>query len=407
MPLYVSHQASYALTRREEDRGPIREAIPEQWRAAFDAAMHVQSTKAAEDHSTSVRQRMQIELEVREARRLADAYEQRNHRKPVRVSLTDELALPDDEEIFAVDRLLPIEGNALFAGRYKAGKTTFNANLMKAWADDVPFLGHFQCAPDPERPVVTIFNYEMSRGQFRRWMRKSGIENTHRVNAVHLRGVSLPLALPEVRAEVAGWLRDSETGLWIVDPASRAMVGSGDSSDNGDVSMFTSWIDEIKNEAGVRDAVVNIHMPHNAKENDAERAIGAQAWSAWADALWMLTFDKDQLRWFHAFGRDVDEEKMLVQYDKETGRVELINTDPVAMKRDSIETAVLKVVTQNPHINKRGLRDQAKTFVNVRLTDIDDTVERLIHEGKILTTSGPNKQVFHDLANGVVTLDGV
>lgn len=404
VPLYVSHQASYALSRREEDRSPIRDAIPEQWRAAFDAAMHVQQEKGEAQHSTSVRERMRIELEVREARRLADAHETQNSRKPIRSPLVDELLLPDEDQLYAIDRLLPVGGNAVFAGRYKAGKTTFNANLLRAWADDVPFLGHFRCHPPEDRPVVTIFNYEMTREQFRRWMRRFNIQNTHNVYGVHLRGTSLPLALPEVRREVAGWLRDAGTGLWVVDPASRAMVGM-DGDKNAEVNVFTSWLDEIKNEAGVRDLVMNVHMPHNAKENEAERALGAQAWSAWGDALWMLTMDKDNCRWFHALGRDVEEEKMLVNYNAENMDVSLIDTDPATMKRDSIETAVLKVVAQNPGINKRGLRDHARTFVNVRLTDIDQTVDQLVRENKILTSPGPNKQVFHDLAKGVETLD--
>jgi hypothetical protein len=294
-------------------------------------------------HRRRVLEGAEYELLKREIRRMADALERQDDRRPVRRSLTEELALPDEEQLYAINGLLPLGGNALFAGRYKAGKTTFNGQLLKAWADaehGAKYLGEFECYPDPERPVVTIFNYEMSEAQFRRWLRRVGIRNTHNVNVVHLRGLSLPLALPAVREEVAGWLRESNTGLWIVDPASRAMAGMGDGSDNKDVNLFVGWLDEIKAMAGVRDLVLNIHMGHAAaQDKSAERALGAQAWSAWADALWFLTLEEKggvKSRWFSADGRDVSLDKMLVSYQAEDMSVALVDIDPERHKESEL-----------------------------------------------------------------------
>jgi hypothetical protein len=387
------------LARELKQKDSIREQVPEYFRDAFDRAFFVQDFKYMQEELDQKKQLLldvQKELERRKVKRLADAEEVKSREAPIRRSLSEELELPDEEQIYAIDTLLPVEGNAVFAGRYKAGKTTFNGNLLKSWVDGVPFLGRFQCTPDPERPVVTMFNYEMSEGQFRRWMRQQRIQNTHNVEVVHLRGLSLPMGLPSVREEIAGWLKERNTGLWIVDPASRAMAGLGDGNDNRDVNEFTMHLDEIKHMAGVRDLVLNVHMSHSASQDkDAERALGAQAWSAWGDALWMLTRDKDDNRWFHAYGRDVDEGKMLVAYNADDRSINLVDTDPDRVKRDAVAVAVLRAVQENPGINKRSLRDQTHGLVDCSNKEIDDALIKVLRSGEVVTTNGTNRQVHH------------
>jgi hypothetical protein len=356
-------------------------------------------------HRRRVLEGAEYELLKREIRRMADAVERQDDRRPVRRSLTEELALPDEEQLYAINGLLPLGGNALFAGRYKAGKTTFNGQLLKAWADaehGAKYLGEFECYPDPERPVVTIFNYEMSEAQFRRWLRRVGIRNTHNVNVVHLRGLSLPLALPAVREEVAGWLRESNTGLWIVDPASRAMAGMGDGSDNKDVNLFVGWLDEIKAMAGVRDLVLNIHMGHAAaQDKSAERALGAQAWSAWADALWFLTLEEKggvKSRWFSADGRDVSLDKMLVSYQAEDMSVALVDVDPANHAEMELRKAVIQVIRENPGIVTRGIRDQAAALFKTRATEYDQMATALETEGlvRVIMKGKARQHYWHD-----------
>jgi hypothetical protein len=357
-----------------------------------------------DSHKRRVIEGAEYELFKREVRRMADALEHQDDRMPPMRSLSDELALPDEEQAYAIDRLLPLGGNALFAGRYKAGKTTFNGQLLKAWADaehGAMFLGEFKCAPDPERPVVTFFNYEMSEGQWRRWIRRVGIRNTHNVNVVHLRGLSLPLALDTVRERVAGWLRESRTGLWIVDPASRAMAG-GDGTDNKEVTLFTGWLDEIKNMAGVRDLVMNIHMGHAAAvDKSAERALGAQAWSAWADALWFLTLQEKndvKSRWFSADGRDVSLDKMLVSYQAEDMSVALVDCDPDNHAAMELRKAVIQVIRENPGIVTRGIRDQSAALFKARATEYDQMANELEKEGlvRVLMKGKARQHYWHD-----------
>lgn len=348
----------------------------------------------ADNRQKALQADAEYQIFKRDAKRLADALERKDARRPVRRTLAEELALPDEEQVYAIADILPLAGNALFAGRYKAGKTTFNGQLLKAWADNVPFLGKFQVYPDPQKPVVTIFNYEMSEGQFRRWLRRVGITNLDNVHVVHLRGLSLPLGLADVRAEVAEWLKDANTGLWIVDPASRAMAGLGDGSDNKDVNLFVGWLDEIKQLADVRDLVLNIHMGHASREDkNAERAIGAQAWSAWADALWYLTKDKDECRWFHAEGRDVSVDKMLVSYQAEDMSVALVDVNPETQKRNELERRIIDTVQHNPGCSTRMIR----TSVGGRPADVQEALDKLIRDGVISTRPGTRNSIQHYL----------
>lgn len=329
----------------------------------------------------------------REATRLADALERKDDRKPVWRTLTEQLQQPLNPELYSIDKLLPLGGNALFAGRYKAGKTTFNGQLLKAWADGTDFLGQFKCHPDVDRPRVTIFNYEMSEDQMQRWLAKVGINNTDNVNVVHLRGLTVPLALPEVRDELAAQLADAGTGLWVVDPASRAFSGSGDVNSNADVATWLGWLDEVKLKAGIRDLVLNIHMGHAASNKDAaaERAIGAQAWSAWADALWYLNFDKDNNRQFWANGRDVELEKQYVHYDESTmGVILLPNAPTTAQAADEMMRGQIIVVVQNNDgISQAAIIRELRSMGGKGKTDeIKETIQDLVDEGYLVQQGG-------------------
>lgn len=386
-------------------------AVPEPRRAAISlvkpADQIVEALIEADERQRNLLTEAQYILWKREVQRYADALEAKDNRDPVVRGLTAELLLPDEEQVYAIDDLLPLGGNALFAGQYKAGKTTFNGQLIKAWADDEPFLGRYGCHRDESRPNVCIFNYEMSEGQTRRWLRKVGVVNTQYVSIVYLRGISYPLGVEAKRKEAARILRDCGAGLWIVDPASRAMAGVGDGNDNRDVNAFTAYLDEIKLEAGVRDLVMNIHMGHaSARETDAQRALGAQAWSAWADALWFITRDvKTGARHFSAMGRDVAVDKLLVQYDDEDMSVRLRDFEPDshAVTEDTvvrIPEAVLAAVGQNPGCSGDRIYREVKGLgVNGRKQDILNTVDDLVRDNKIVRMlAGRGRANSHFLA---------
>ncbi|MFG3137689.1 AAA family ATPase [Streptomyces sp. NPDC048211] len=347
----------------------------------------VQQIIAKDLRDRNIRDLAEHELLKRDARRYADALERKDDRKPVWRSLSEQLERPLNPQLYSIDRLLPLSGNGLFAGRYKAGKTTFNGQLLKAWADadeGAKFLGEFPCYPDPDRPNVTFFNYEMSEDQLQRWLARVGIINTHRVNLVHLRGLSMPFGIEAVRKELAQQLADAGTGLWVVDPASRAFAGAGDVNDNSAVATWLGQLDEIKAEAGVRDLVLNIHMSHGAAKNtEDERAIGAQAWSAWADALWFLNKKEEKgitSRWFSADGRDVHLDKLLVSYQAEDMSVALVEADPDKHAEHELRNTVIRVIREDPGITATQIRSNAGAFIKARVTEFDQTVADLISE---------------------------
>ncbi len=351
----------------------------------------VEALIAADAHQKRVQEGAEYELFKREVRRYADALERQNDRKPVWLSLTEQLRRPLTEQIYSIDRLLPLGGNALFAGRYKAGKTTFNGQLLKAWADNVPFLGEFNVHPDPDRPRVTIFNYEMSEDQFHRWLASTDIENTDNVNIVHLRGMHTSLEIPSVRAELAARLADAGTGLWVVDPASRAF--GGDVTSNAEVTAWLALLDEVKLEAGVRDLVLNIHMPHsaNSSREAQERAIGAQAWPAWADALWFLNFDKDGHRQFWASGRDVEFDRAYVHYDDLDRSVTLLPNAPDADQAadEMMRKLIMQAVQQNDGASEnRIMKEYRGQGGKGKAQAIRDCIKDLELEGYLLIQPG-------------------
>lgn len=342
----------------------------------------------------------------REVKRLADAMERKDDAKPVWRTLTEQLQQPLEEQLYAVEELLPLGGNALFAGRYKAGKTTINGQLIKSWADNVPFMGTFEVHPDPDRPNVTIFNYEMSEDQFQRWLTEVGVINTDRVNVVHLRGITLPLAIADVRDTIAAQLAACKTGLWIVDPASRAFTGAGSITDNSDVATWLGHLDEVKLKAGVRDLVLNIHMGHAASTGEAatERAIGAQAWSAWADALWFLNFDKQGHRQFWASGRDVELEKQYIHYDETNRSVLLLPNAPAKDDEDKKDDLLReKIIYIVQHCDGASQADIMRELRSLGIKGRDEAkreaVTSLVDEGYLtLGGGGRGKKITHHVS---------
>ncbi|HWB35959.1 MAG TPA: AAA family ATPase [Rugosimonospora sp.] len=220
-------------------------------------------------------------------------------------SLADELRIPDEATSWRLDGLLGVGHNALLVAGRKTGKTTMVNNLVRSYADGTPFLSRFPV--HQADAAVAIFNYEVDERQYRRWLREAGIRNPERVFALHLRGQALPLKDPHVRRWVIRWLAERGVGLWIIDPYSRAYVGSLDNgNDETQVGAFLDNLDQIKAEAGVSELVMPVHTPKARAEVGEETAIGSQRLEAWGDSMWYLTRDLETGdRFLRAEGRDV------------------------------------------------------------------------------------------------------
>ena len=313
-------------------------------------------------------------------------------------NLANELTLPDDEPPWRVRNLLGVGHNAILVAGRKVGKTTTVNSLIRSLVDDELFLGRFEV--EPFRGDVAVFNYEVTAKQYREWLRDAGIRNADRVHALHLRGQSLPLASEHVQAWLVDWLRERDVKVWIVDPYSRAYIGSVDNgNDEAKVSVFLDTLDQIKARAGVSELVMPVHTPKARVEAGEETAIGSQRLEAWADGLWYQMRDRDpevDARYFRAEVRGAEVSEEQLQYDPATRRVTIggWNRSRAAFERKN--EAVVRYVTENPGQGVNEIHQgmsKAKDFVSKAL-------KAAVERGDLDVFDGPNRSKIYYLPGG-------
>lgn len=312
---------------------------------------------------------------------------------PYRHTLTEELQIPDEPQVYAIDTLLPAGGNALLAAEFKAGKTTFMLNLLRAFADGEPFLGRFDVHPAPGR--IAIFNYELGDAQMRSWLRQSGIRNTDAVAVLNLRGYALPITAPAVQDWIVAWLVEQDVSMWIADPFARASVGTDENS-NTEVGVWLDAFDVIKQRAGVRDGVLPTHTGRAEQEQGQEHARGATRLDDWADVRWLLTKNEEQRRFFRATGRDVEHAEEALEYDEITRALTMRGGDRAWIAKRNAERTVLEFITAHPMLGVRDIRagltlqngkvDAALASLKrdhyVRIEDVPGKLEPYVATGK-------------------------
>lgn len=233
---------------------------------------------------------------------------------PSAFTLDEELALPDPEPSYPIDRLLVEDSNVLLIAQYKGGKTTLGMNATAALADEEPFLGQY--AVDMPEGRIGFWNYELDARMFRRWVWDMEIANPERISPYHLRGYRYPLWTPTWEDRAVEWLAEREVAVWWVDPFGRAFSGCGSEVSNDDVGRFLETLDVIKRRAGVRNIILSSHMSREAIREGSEASRGAARLQEWCDAWWNLTRDPASggARYLSAEGRDVDVEGIELQY---------------------------------------------------------------------------------------------
>lgn len=314
----------------------------------------------------------------RDARRLLDHEDaERDFRVPPFLdTLADELALPDDPITYAVDEVFPTGANVLLTAQYKTGKTTMVNNLARAFVDGDPFLGRF--IPSPPDGRVVIFNYEVDRAQYRRWLRDVDFRHADRVVVLNLRGYRVPLDVPHIETWVVEFLKRSEAAVWIVDPFARASVGIDENS-NGEVGQWLDTLDVIKGRAGVTELVLPTHTGRAEVEVGDERSRGATRLEDWCDVRWLLTKDKGDTRYFRATGRDVEVDEGALTFDNVSRRLTLTDGDRRTVEDRRYDDAVRTVLATKPGASSRELREGVKQILGRSTeTKVDDAVRRLI-----------------------------
>jgi hypothetical protein len=262
-------------------------------------------------------------------------------------TLADELAIPAPEVSWRFKGMLGAGHNALLIATRKAGKTTLVNHATKCLADGDPLLGRFDTTPVDGG--IAVFNYEVGDAQYREWMRDVRIENTDKIHMLHLRGKRLPIGDPRVREWIVQWLTTRGIKVWILDPYSRAAIGTVDNgNDEMKVGAFLDHLDVIKAEAGVQELIIPAHTPKAKVESGGESASGSQRLEGWPDALWYLSKDDEGTRFLRAEGRDIDVGEEQLQFEADSRSLSLGGWDrrTTAANRDADQ--VRDYVSVNP-----------------------------------------------------------
>ncbi len=273
-------------------------------------------------------------------------------------TLADELVIPEPDVTWRFKGALGAGHNALLIATRKAGKTTMVNHSVKCLADGAPFLGRFDTTPVDGG--IAVFNYEVDAEQYRKWMREVGVVNTAKVHMLHLRGKRLPIVDPRVREWVIRWLRERGIKVWIVDPFSRAAVGSVvNGNDEMQVGTFLDHLDVIKAEAGVEELIMPAHTPKAKVEAGDESASGSQRLEGWPDALWYLTKDEQDIRFMRAEGRDVNIAEEQLTYEPSTRGLKLGGWDRKTVARNRDAEQVWAFVEKNPGCPQSAIEEEA------------------------------------------------
>lgn len=300
---------------------------------------------------------------------------------------------------YAIEDVLPMNGNAMIFAQYKSGKTTFILECVRALADGDLFLGRYAVNTSGR---VALWNYELDGNMMDQWLRDASIEHPENVRLLNLRGRRVPMDTKYGQEWTINWLRSREVRTWIIDPAVRAMIGWGDESDNGPVTLFTDMLDEIKAKAGVSELIIAHHTGRAEMVQGEERARGATRWDDWPDSRWILTkMPGSDTRFIRMTGRGADLPERALSYDAPRRRVALVGGgDPLAQadRRTAADATsragIVEAIRDNPGATQNRLR----TVTGLHERDLSRIISALVSDGTVRIENGPNRSRFHFLS---------
>ncbi|MGC5248185.1 AAA family ATPase [Gordonia sp. DT219] len=237
---------------------------------------------------------------------------------PGAMLLSTLLAQPDAPVSYRLDRLWPAGGRVLLYAQRKAGKTTLRNELVRALADDEPFLGQF--GVQTFEGTIGVIDTEMAPAQTRKWMRDTGIRHPEAVAVWNMRGNlgALNIFDDAARSRWAHVLQEAGVRVLILDCV-RPVLDAFGLDENRDLGRFCVAFDALLAEAGITEGCAIHHAGH-----DGTRPRGDTRLIDWADAVWRLSAEKVDdpfaVRMFSAFGRDVAEPERRVEFDAASRR---------------------------------------------------------------------------------------
>lgn len=259
-----------------------------------------------------------------------------------------------------VEGLLPANGYVLIQAKRKAGKTTLIMNLVRALTSAGTFLGEF---PACGYARVGLLDMEMSENRHKCWLRDVGLLKEKRLYTDYLRGRAMSLSLfdNEHRRALAEHLTDIGIDVLIIDPLGPLLRAYGvDENSNSEVGRVVDYLIKLKEESEVSELIV----VHHQGKDGAMGARGASVLEDTPDAVWTLTGPSgrpaDKLS---AFGRDVDESRMLL-FNPDTRELTAASADDggdYGSARSAASTnAILSVIGQSPGISSSSVYEKAR-----------------------------------------------
>lgn len=244
--------------------------------------------------------------------------------------------LDDTPVICRIDGMWARGTNLLLSAFAKAGKSTLVMHLLKALSEGSDFLGRKSLKVDG---TVIYVNLELNQSLLRKFAKDTGVDlESDRLWALDQQGKAGQLRFddPGFRKDFAGFMKDLDCEVLVIDPLSPilAMVGI-DSNDTDQTRRAMEWIGEMATDADA-DTVIIDHTGHA----DKTRARNSSAKLDWTGVSWNLrapSDETDRRRTLHVgTGRGVmpcqieyrmDASGLLVPEDEEERLEDLLNPD--------------------------------------------------------------------------------
>lgn len=285
-------------------------------------------------------------------------------RRRVREAASEEFILPEVQHLkdFLADSPEPVQyrvaelmaegSRVVLAAQYKSGKTTAVGNLVRCLADGGRFLDRFKTKRAQQ---VTILDNELDPRILSSWLRDQGIKNKSRVRVVSMRGrvASFDLMDESKRAKWAEALKGTEV---LIFDCLRPVLDALGLDENTQAGRFLTAFDALLFEAGISEAVIVHHMGHSG-----ERSRGDSRILDWPDATWKLVRQSNDnptsLRFFSAFGRDVDLAEGQLSFNAQTRHLTLTEGGRQDARVSDLVQDVLDFVAQTPGSSLTTIRD--------------------------------------------------
>lgn len=290
-----------------------------------------------------------------------------------------------------VEKLARAGHNVGMAAQFKAGKTTFHVNLARSLVEGTEFLGRLE-VPNPQ--TVAFVNAEVTEADMQDIFRAVGIEPSARPRlfVANCRGRLPRLHVPARRLELAKALFDVAAQAVIVDCLRPLMAAcSLNENDNSDMSRLLSWLDEIKEEAGISTLWLVHHTGRAVLPEGLEHARGATAFDDWADMRVLLTRDDQGRRFVRSEGRMPGLEEQSLRFEPESRRLTLDGRSRKEARQGDLTDRVVKAVRRNPGISSTALYQA----LGVHREDAVEAVGAAIEARLIHRHPGPKRAQHH------------